>query len=363
MRGKKLRVSLLALLVLGAGAAVLFTHHANAAVTPGNFNLLVTPSPLVATLKPGTTTDLELKIRNGGTSTEDLRVDTRGFKFNSSTGQVALDDTRPADISRWITFSDPTFTVQPGQWFTEKVRVALPKDTGFSYSFALLIARKDAPAPVGGQRLLQGSIADFTLINVDRPGATRKLEIPKFTASHGIYEYLPADFSVQFKNTGNSIVQPFGNIFIQRGSGDKTPLGTLQVNETRGYILPGSLRTLNVSWSDGFPVYESTTGSDGTTKSRNLVWDWAQAKFSNFRFGRYTAKLVAVYDDGHGDVPIQMEINFWVIPWRAIILLILAITGLWFLARWRGKRRTAKAVRKALDAAAKKEPKKEESAT
>ena len=47
------------------------------------------------------------------------------------------------------------------------------------------------------------------------------------------------------------------------------------------------------------------------------------------------------------------EVNFWVIPWRSILLLIVVVTGLWLLARWRGKRRTEKAVKKALEAAAK----------
>jgi hypothetical protein len=357
MRVTRLRAGLFALLVVCVGAAALVTHHVNAVEAQGNFSLLVTPSPIVSTLKPGTATDIELKVRNGGTSTENLRITSRSFKFDSTTGQVHLNDTEPAEISSWITFANPTFIVQPGQWFTEKVHIALPKDTGFSYSFALVIARKDTPAPVGGQRLLNGSVADFTLINVDRPGATRKLVIPQFKATHGIYEYLPAEFNIQFKNTGNSIVQPSGNVFIQRGSNDKTPIASLAVNDKKGYILPGTQRDTTASWSDGFPYYKTTTGADGKPK-QSLIWDWGKAKFANIRFGHYTAKLVAIYDDGTRDVPIQMEISFWVIPWRAIILLIVVVVGLYLLARWRGKKRTAKAVKKALAAAdkAKKSP-------
>jgi len=312
---------------LGLGWA----HKAHAA---GNFNLLITPSPLVATLKPGTTTDLELKIRNGGTDTEVLKIEPRSFKVNNDTGQVTLNDTSPADITSWLRFSDPTFTVQPGQWFTEKVRIALPKDTGFSYSFALLIARKDAPAPVAGQRLLNGSVADFTLVNVDRPGATRKLEVSKLTTSKGVYEYLPATINVRFKNTGNSIVQPFGNIFIQRGSNDKVPIATLPVNETRGYILPGSDRLLTTDWTSGFPVY-ATSVTSTTDKKTSLKWDFGDV--SRFRLGRYTAKLVAVYDNGHGDVPIQQEVNFWVFPWKILlgllIVVLLVLFGLWSFVR------------------------------
>jgi hypothetical protein len=43
-------------------------------------------------------------------------------------------------------------------------------------------------------------------------------------------------------------------------------------------------------------------------------------------------------------------VTFWVIPWRAILLSIAGLVGLWFLGRWRNKRRTEKAVRRALAA-------------
>ena len=88
---------------------------------------------------------------------------------------------------------------------------------------------------------------------------------------------------------------------------------------------------------------------DGST-TKHLSVDWSQ--LSHLRIGRYTAKLVAVYSDGAHDVPIEGVVTFWVIPWRAILLFIAVVVGLWLLARWRGKRRTEKAVRRALAAQA-----------
>jgi hypothetical protein len=322
------------------------------AATADDFSLQVTPSPLVTTVKPGEAKELELKVRNATSATEELKIESRAFAFDSTSGQVALRDTTPPDIAQWVSFSNPTFAIKPGDWFTQKVRINLPKESGFSYSFALLISRKNNPAPTKGGRLLKGSVAVFTLVNVDRPGATRKLEVPKFESSRGFYEYLPTTLKVQFKNAGNTIVQPYGNIFIQRGSGDKTPISTLPVNEKRGYILPGSVRTLDASWNAGFPAYKITTDANGK-ESRTLSFNWDHA--SQFRIGRYTAKLVAVYNDGARDVPIEAQVTFWVIPWKAILLIIVVLVGLWFFARWRNKRRTEKAVKRAL-AAAKKEP-------
>jgi hypothetical protein len=296
----------------------------------GDFSLQVTPSPLVTSVKPGTKTELELKIRNSGTKAEDLKIEPRSFTIDNSNEEVKLNDTTPPDIADWISFSAPKFKVQPGEWFTQKVIFTLPNNTGFSYSFALIISRQSEPKATEAGRLIKGSVAVFTLVNVDRPGATRKLEVGQFKVSQHVYEYLPAELSVEFKNGGNTIVQPYGNIFIQRGSDDKSPISTLPVNDKKGYILPGSVRTMESDWSGGFPAYKTKPGGE-----KELVWDWS--KVADFRVGPYTAKLVAVYNDGKRDVPIEGEVTFWVFPWKILggmlLVTILAGFGLWSLIR------------------------------
>ncbi|MEJ0073275.1 MAG: hypothetical protein WDN27_04325 [Candidatus Saccharibacteria bacterium] len=344
-------------LLLGAlGAALALTAAGQAAAAPapapsvpGDFNLQVSPSPLVTTIKPGQKSVSQLKIHNAGTGTEELQIAARSFTFNSDTGKVSLSDNTPPPIASWITFSATKFTVPSDQTYTEDITLNVPADAGFSYSFALVINRQNNPKPAGGTREINGSIAVFSLINVDRPGATSDLKVVSFTSDKRLYEYLPATLSVRFSNVGNTIVQPSGNIFIQRSASSKTPLATLTVNKTQGYILPGTQRTVTAGWNDGFATYQAVAQPDGTTKN-HLAINWSD--LSHFRFGRYTAKLVAVYSDGQHDVPIEGTVTFWVIPWRAILVLIAVIAALWLLARWRGKRRTEKAVKRALAAQA-----------
>ena len=326
---------LLAGLVGGILASLGFAFSAAAAEAPSDFSLQLTPSPLFTTLKPGTETVLELKIRNAGTGTEELRIDPRAFTVNNQTGKVDLDDTKPSEIAQWISFSAQKFTIKPGEWYTQKIKVALPKNTGFSYSLALVINRTNNPASIQSGRLLKGSVAVFTLINVDRPGAVRRVDITDFSSKSDIYEYLPVTLNMRFKNTGNTIVQPYGNIFIQRGSGDTKPLVSLPVNDKRGYILPGSERLLTSEWIDGFPLYETQVDTPIGTSKTNEVWDWS--KIANFRIGSYTAKLIAVYNDGLRDVPIEKETSFWVLPWKIILGVLLAVAlailGIWTLLR------------------------------
>jgi hypothetical protein len=317
----------LVLLLFSAFFFTLLLLPASRALAADDFSLQVSPSPLFATVKPGVPTQLDLKIHNGGSKAESLKIEIRNFSVNNTSEKVSLGDTTPADIASWVSFEHPTFTVQPGEWYTQKVRINLPKESGFSYSFALLISRKDEPKAVEGSRLLKGSVAVFTLINVDKPGATRKLDTVSLKTSHGFYEYLPATFDIKIKNTGNTIVQPYGNVFIQRSDKDQKPISMLPVNATRGYILPGTTRTLSTDWTVGFPHYESTVDKSGKT-TKKLIWNWS--KLPDFRIGRYTAKLVAVYNDGHRDVPIMADVTFWVIPWKILLGMLIVLLLLLF---------------------------------
>ncbi len=314
----------LALVVLLIGG---LTGSAHAADIPSDFSLQVTPSPLVTTVKPGIKSQLELRIRNGGSGTENLKIEPRAFTLSNDSTDVNLKDTTPADISDWISFSAPKFTVQPGQWFSEEITFNVPKSAGFSYSFALVISRQTNPKPTSGGRLILGSLAVFTLVNVDRPGATSNLEVNNFSVSKHVYEYLPATFSVRFRNNGNTIAQPYGNIFVQRSVSSKTPLAALNVNESKGYILPGTERTITATWSDGFPVYHTSVDTAGAT-SQKLVWNWAN--LSKLRIGRYTAHLVAVYSQAGRDVPIEGNVTFWVIPWKILLVLLVIVLLLLF---------------------------------
>lgn len=340
---------ILGITTLFAGVLFFVSSIPVSAQTAGDFSLQVSPSPLVTTVKPGETTEVELKIRNSGSNAEKLKIAPRTFTLNDTDETVTLDDAAPSELNNWVTFSDPVFTVQSGQWFIQKIKITVPKESGFSYSFALLINRADVPEPTKGGRLIEGSVAVFTLINVDRPGATRQIDISEFSSSQAVYEFLPAELSIRLKNTGNTIVQPYGNIFIQRGSGSETPIATLPVNETKGYILPGKERTLTTEWGDGFPIYKVTVDAKGV---ENRSINWNIANIANFRIGQYTAKLVAVYNDGQRDVPLETEVTFWVIPWKTILLILAAIIGLWFINRKLNQRRTQKVVKKALAAQA-----------
>lgn len=343
MKEKLSRYVFLVGALVGLVGAGLVAFSGNAAAAEGEFYLQVSPSPLVVTLKPGETNSYDLKIRNAGSAPENLKIAPRSFTIDNASGEVKFDDTKiPPEIGDWTSFSAPEFTVQPGEWYTQKVTFSIPKEAGFSYSFALVITRQDAVASSNAGRELKGSVAVFSLVNIDKPGATRILELEKVSTSHSVYEFLPAKIDVQLKNAGNSIVRPAGNVFIQRSANDAEPISVLPVNENEGYILPGYTRTLAINWTDGYP--SARIASDGSGQGRTEL-DWNLANLLKLRIGYYTAKVVAIYNDGQRDVPVAGEVGFLVIPWKILLVGLIIVSligaGIWSVASklFRGSKR------------------------
>jgi hypothetical protein len=257
------------------------------------------------------------------------------FEAYEDTGKPALMDPEPSDeFIKWVTFSEPTFKIAPGEWKTIQATIAPPKEAAFGYYYAFVFARANENLTLEERaNALSGGTAVLALLDVDVPGAKREVTLEKFAAKN-FYEFLPATFTVTLKNGGNVHGAPRGNIFIDKG--DDKDIALLEVNKEKGNILPSSKRTFEVTWDEGFPKYvpkivdgKEVKDADGNTEME-LQWNWNE--LSNIRFGHYTAKLLMIYDDGTHDVPLEGEVSFWVIPWRiigvALVVLIIVLFGL-----------------------------------
>ena len=303
------------------------------------FSVQVTPSPIVETIQPGVTKTVELKIRNTAPQTEELKMGLRSFTFDDKTGQVQLQDQPPKDVIDWVSFQDPIFKVEAGAWFTQKITFSPPSSSGFAYSFAVTVGRSQPQTQTGGKAAIEGSVAVFTLLNVDRPDASRKLDIVHITSQKKLYEYMPAAFTVRLKNSGNTIIKPGGNVYIQRTENSTEPLAVLSLNDAGSYILPATEREVTMQWNDGFPVYQKVGDK------QKLVWNWGNLQ--KLRVGRYNAKVIAVYNDGQRDVPIEAVVSFWVFPYKialvaCAILLVIGVGVFTIVKKVVQKTRTSK---------------------
>ena len=312
------------------------------AVTPalaqstGELRLTTSPLPINLHVTPGSSVSAALKIKNDGNQSETLKAVLMKFKADPVTGATVLADREPTDsYFDWVTFSDPTFALPSNEWKTVTATFSVPDTAAFDYYYAVVFLRADQGINPSGKTVLNGGTATLVLLTVDVPGAKKQLDLEKFSVDRNIFEFLPASFDVKIRNTGNVHVIPHGNIFISRDGGKD--IAVLDVNATQGSTLPNAPRTFTTDWSDGFPVYVAEEDGNGIKQKdakgnliEELKWDWANA--SHLRFGKYTAKLLLVYDDGQRDVPIESQVTFWVIPWRLVggglVVLIFVLIGL-----------------------------------
>jgi hypothetical protein len=303
----------------------------------GELRLTTSPLPINLKTTPGNSISTQVKIKNDGNQAEDLQVVLMKFKADPVTGAANLVEREPTDsYFDWVTFSDPTFTVNQGEWKTVTANFNVPETAAFDYYYAITFFRSGEQTNEGAQKtVLKGGTATLVLLTVDVPGAKKQMELSSFTVNKTIFEFLPATFDVKMRNTGNVHIIPRGNIFISR-SGSEKDLDNININQTQGAVLPDSPRTFETQWAEGFPFYTDKEENGNKVKDaqgkivQELKWNWSEA--SKLRFGKYTAKLVMVYDDGQRDIPLEGEVSFWVVPWRlvggALLIAIFVLIGL-----------------------------------
>lgn len=287
----------------------------------GSLRLVTSPLPISLTAEPGTTVTTELKVKNAGIDPETLKIDILKFNAYEDTGKPALHDIEPTDeFAKWVTFSEPTFTALPEEWKTITATFTVPKEASFGYYYAFVFTRaEDREDPAQGTALVGGT-ATLVLLEARVPDAKREITVAEFSTDKTVYEFLPVNFRVSLKNSGNVHIAPRGNIFLSRGS--EKNIALLELNLHKGSILPDSTRIFETDWKDGFPVYEETI-EDGKVvldetgaQTHHLTWNFENT--SRLRFGKYTATMLLIYDDGTRHVPIEGVVSFWVVPWRLV---------------------------------------------
>lgn len=162
----------------------------------------------------------------------------------------------------------------------------------------------------------------------------------------GLFEYLPLNFVTEISNNGNQFVKPSGDIFIHQG--DLTnPVKKFIFNPNAERILPKASTGFRSLWG-AYPATESPlyiykaenkainpqTGNEIIEYTNTLGFD--PNKIGDMKFGRYFATLQMTFRDINGDLARYPDITveFWIIPWKLILLLIALFVITYYLLRF-----------------------------
>jgi hypothetical protein len=341
----KLRIHWRFASVVGAiSISLLIAHVAGTSVFAASGGSTITTSPVAVDVSatPGSTSSTNLQVQNNAPTPIGISVKLKEFKAVGESGQAQIVTPPPGDSSAsWVHFSQTSFIAQPGIWNNVVMKVSLPKTAAFGYYYAVLFSPQAiVNGVVGNSDTVKGSNAILVLLDAHVANENNTLAVQSFTVDKSSYQYLPVNFGVTVHNAGNIFTVPEGDIYISRTE-DGPTINTLDINAGQGNVLPGTNRIFPASWDNGFPSYRPKR-VDGQIISNKqgkpieqLTWNFSN--ITKFRFGKYYAHLVLVYNNGIRDVPINGEVSFWVVPWMLVVGIVvfslLILVGLWTLVR------------------------------
>ncbi|HEY4161155.1 MAG TPA: hypothetical protein VGM08_03775 [Candidatus Saccharimonadales bacterium] len=331
-------------------ATVLTVPARAAAADTGGINLTTSPIVTSISAKPGGSAATTLHVQNNDANPVTVNVVLETFRALGTNGAAQMMPFAKNDPSGgWVHFSQNSFVAQPGIWSSVTMTVNLPKNAGLGYYYAVIFKPQVAGSVSDLGSTIKGGDAILVLVNALTGNEHPQVSVTNFSADRKLYEYLPANFSISVKNTGNIFLAPTGDVYISKSSDFTHSIDTIPVNYADGNVLAGTSRTFTAEWADGFPVFKpKTVDGNEITDSKGRVeqaLNWNLASAGKLRFGKYYAKLVLAYNNGSRDVPIVAVVSFWVIPWKilsaGLVVLILLLIGLYAI----GKKLAARTMR------------------
>jgi hypothetical protein len=296
-------------------------------------SLTVSPVFLNLTTDPGKSVNTSIRVQNNNNETEYLRLELARFVPVADGNPVIADVEKGDAFAQWISFSPEEFVLAPNESRNIRVTIDPSDDAALGYYYAIVVDRiqeaRDEERPV-----VAGSPAIPVLLEVRSPNAAREIQIVDFKTDKAIYEYLPTEFEVKLKNTGNIHASPLGDIFID--AGDQKDIAIIPVNNAKGNVLPQTTRSFTAIWDDGFAVRVPKMQDGVAVKDKDgkpvyeTKYDFTKA--DKFRIGKYTANLLLIYDNGERDIPLEAKVSFWIIPWKILLIaggvLLFALLGI-----------------------------------
>lgn len=307
------KYSFLAIVFLfGFGASI----TANAQVirtklTVDNTNdFVVEPGKTEIFLNPGESIKKNVTITNRQNRKVSFKITIEDFVGTEDANdpvKLLGEEAGPYSLKNLVTPEISEFTLDFGERITIPVEMAIPtiaEPRGY-YGAIVISNQPDIENQIengtgaAGKTRLISRIGSLLLVRVNglgvESGALEDLKLlgPK----KWFYEQKPQGFEILFRNDGNVHLVPNGKIKV------KNMLGKIvaELPVDAYFALPDSLRYREVQWDGGFG------------------------------FGRYTAHLSQYR--GYGNQFDEDSVSFWVLPWKVLVGIFLALCVLYFISR------------------------------
>jgi len=278
----------------------------------GSVVLSVSPTLFDMTAGPTQEWSSTIRVINANEFPLQIYTDIVNFEPTGESGQGSLvpvmtDQVDGATLAQWITIDQEAVLIPAEQTVSIPFTITVPEEAppGGHFAAILIGTRSFGDSPGAAQVETSQVVTSLVFLRV-AGDIVEAGQIRDFTTSRLITESPEMDFSIRFENTGNVHLQPQGNITITNMWGKERGVLPINQNSQFGNVLPESIRQYTFSWAG----------------------DWSFADI-----GKYSAELTL----GYGDQRTQFAnsaATFWVIPWRALLLVLVIVGGLIWCIIW-----------------------------
>lgn len=277
----------------------------------GNIGIQVSSPLYNFEIDPGGTAQEIVKIRNVSNSIQTFYPEIFDFKALNETGTPQFILNQEAEnytysLASWVKISTEGITLKPNESAALNFTINVPKNAEPGGRYAGILFGTSPPQTSGTQIAISNKVGSLILVRVSGD-AKESATLKEFSTESNFYEYPPVDFVVRVENTGNVHVIPKGTIEIKNLFG--SVVATADVNSKNGSVLPESIRRFD-------------------KETDNLTW-----KPEGLTIGRYTANLSLSYGQGPGK-QIVGSLTFWIIPWKLLLVALLALIIIILVLIW-----------------------------
>lgn len=253
-------------------------------------DFVVGPGRSEFTVKPGQTVIQEISVTNRISDGRTFKLeveDITGSSDGSSAVSLTGDERGPYSIRDYISFPEETFVLALGERAKIPVIVSVPPDAepGGYYGSVLVstVQTSEDTRDAVPRSPIIARVGSLFFLTVEGDykveGKTLSIDtIPK----KSWYQSGPIEMGVLYENTGSIHVNPYGEISIKNMFGEE--VGYIEIEPW--FVLPASLRVREITWDRGFLL------------------------------GRYTVD--AKINRGYEDVIDEVSLSFWVLPWKFV---------------------------------------------
>lgn len=312
----KKQLSTILTITIALTALVLIPSGTASAVNEGAGQALeIAPPVLTLTANPGDTINTQIQLRDVSTSPLIVSSAINDFAAQGESGEPKIDvdnaETSPYSIRAWVK-AFPQLNMKSQETQKLPVVINIPKNAAPGGYWGVVRFTASPPGIDGQGVSLAASLGSLVFIRVNGD-AKESMSIEQFYASEpgkdtsaSLFESTPLDFVLRIKNSGTVHEQPVSQVLVKDMFGKD--VGAVNINLDGKNVLPGSIRKFSA------PLDKGTLGT------RAL-------------FGKYTAEITTTYGSGTSKQTVVQKIDFWVIPYRLIILVIAGLILLFFILR------------------------------